>query len=73
MKRRMGIKYLTAKEAAIMMGISSGTLRIWDKTGKFKAKRDPKNNYRIYKIPEIESFIKINNLKHPTNKKLLDE
>lgn len=73
MKRRMGIKYLTIKEAAEMIGISASTLRDWGKTGKFKTKRDPKNNYRIYRIPEIEAFIKRNNLKALTNKILLDE
>jgi len=73
MKRRMGIKYLTTKEAALMMGVSPGTLRTWDETGKFRAKRDAKNNYRIYRIPEIEFFIQNNNLKSPTNKRLLDE
>lgn len=73
MKRRMGIKYLTTKEAALMMGVSPSTLRTWGETGRFKAERDPKNNYRIYKIPEIEFFIRNNNLKSPTNKRLLDE
>ncbi len=73
MKRRMGIKYLTTKEAALILGVSPATLRIWDENGKFKAERDPKNNYRIYRIPEIESFMKDHNLKHQTNKRLVDE
>lgn len=73
MKRRMGIKYLTIKEASLLLGISPGTLRVWDKTGEFKAKRDQKNNYRIYRIPEIEYFIKKNNIKTSTNKRLLAE
>jgi len=73
MKRRMGIKYLTIKEAALMMGVSPSTLRTWGKTGRFKAERDPKNNYRIYRVPQIESFINKNNLKRPTNRRIIDE
>ena len=73
MKRRMGIKYLTVKEAAEMIGISLSTLRAWDKTGKLKAKRDKKNNYRSYRIPEIESFMKRNNLKHPSRNQIIDD
>jgi len=69
----MGIRYLRTKEASLLIGVSPCTLRLWDKTGKFKAKRDPKNNYRIYRISEIEVFIKRNNLKTPTNKILLDD
>ncbi|MCR4283718.1 MAG: MerR family DNA-binding transcriptional regulator [Parcubacteria group bacterium] len=71
MKRRMGIKYLTIKEASLLLGVSPQTLRIWDEIGKFEAKRDSKNNYRIYRIPEIESFIKKNNFKISTNKRLI--
>ena len=48
---------LTVKEAAAMLGVSSLTLRNWDKSGKFEAKRHPLNNYRVYKLADVESLI----------------
>ena len=51
-------KYLTIKEVAKMLGVTPLTLRNWDKRGKFKALRNPINNYRIYKAEEIELFLR---------------
>lgn len=39
---------LTIKDAAELLGVSEMTLRRWDASGKFKARRHPMNNYRIY-------------------------
>ena len=33
------------------------TLRNWDKSGKLKALRHPMNNYRVYKIADLEKVI----------------
>lgn len=41
-------KYLTVSEAADVIGVSSDTLRRWDKLGKFESSRHPINNYRVY-------------------------
>ena len=51
-------KYLTIKEVAKILGVTPLTLRNWDKKGKFKAYRNPINNYRLYKPEEIELFLR---------------
>jgi excisionase family DNA binding protein len=39
---------LTIREAADLLGVSLPTLRRWDESGKFKARRHPINGYRMY-------------------------
>lgn len=51
-------RYLTIKEVAKMLGVTTLTLRNWDKKGKLKALRNPINKYRIYKPEEIELFLR---------------
>jgi site-specific DNA-methyltransferase (adenine-specific) len=50
-------EFLTIKEAAARIGVSSDTLRRWDKSGKFSPIRHPINNYRVYTISQVESLI----------------
>ena len=52
-------KYITIKDAAKILGMSKITLRNWDKSGKLKALRHPFNNYRVYKIEDIEKVIEL--------------
>ena len=49
--------YFTIKEAAEILGVSTLTLRNWDKSGKFRASRHPMNNYRVYKLSALEDII----------------
>lgn len=49
--------YFSIKEAANILGVSSLTLRNWDKSGKFRAQRHPMNNYRVYKLSALENII----------------
>lgn len=42
------MKLLTIKEAADLLGVAEATLRRWDAAGKFRARRHPINNYRVY-------------------------
>ncbi|MDP3874964.1 MAG: MerR family DNA-binding transcriptional regulator [bacterium] len=49
--------YFSIKEAANILGVSSLTLRNWDKSGKFPAQRHPMNNYRVYKLSALEHII----------------
>ncbi len=49
--------YFSIKEAAEILGVSSLTLRNWDKSGKFPAQRHPMNNYRVYKLSALEEVI----------------
>jgi len=46
--------YLNISQAAKILSVSTGTLRRWDKTGKFPSQRHPINNYRIYKEDQVK-------------------
>ena len=54
----MGKEYLTIKETAEILGVTSLTLRNWDKRGKLIAYRHPINNYRVYRQEQIEELLK---------------
>lgn len=51
------IKLITIKQAARILGVTPLTLRNWDNSGKFPASRHPMNNYRIYKLADIEKLV----------------
>lgn len=53
-------KYFTIKEISKILEVSPLTLRIWDKSGKLKALRNPLNNYRVYSSEDIENFLEKN-------------
>ena len=53
----MANQYITIKQASAILGVSPLTLRNWDKNGKLKAHRQPMNNYRVYKIEDLEVVI----------------
>ena len=50
--------YFTVSEVAYLLAVTPPTLRNWDKSGKLKAKRNPINNYRVYRRSDIEHFIR---------------
>jgi DNA-binding transcriptional MerR regulator len=52
-------KYITIKDASLILGMSKITLRNWDKSGKLKAHRHPFNNYRVYKLEDIEKVVEL--------------
>jgi len=52
-------KYITIKDASIILGVSKITLRNWDKSSKLKAHRHPFNNYRVYKLEDIDKVIEM--------------
>jgi len=54
MKRR----YLSIKQAAEIIGVTPLTLRNWDNASKLKAFRNPVNNYRYYRVDQIEAFLR---------------
>ncbi len=51
------IKLVTVKQASKILGVTPLTLRNWDNSGKFPASRHPINNYRVYKISDIEKLL----------------
>ena len=66
-------KYLSVKEAAKYLGVSALTLRNWDKLGKLAAYRNPINNYRLYKVEDVEVLMRqIEHSKEKTRKLKID-
>ena len=51
-------KYLTVHEVAKLIGVTPLTVRNWDKKGALVAFRNPVNNYRMYKIADVENLMK---------------
>ena len=51
-------KYLTVKEVSRLLGVTPLTVRNWDKKGVLIAYRNPINNYRLYKIEDVEKLMK---------------
>ncbi len=54
----VGRKYLSIKQAAGVIGVTTLTLRNWDKGGKLQPYRNPINNYRYYRVDQIEAFLR---------------
>lgn len=50
-------EYLKVNEAAAYLGVSTWTLRNWDKSGKLKPMRHPMNGYRIYKQEDLDAIL----------------
>lgn len=53
---------ITVKAAAEILGVSSATLRNWDRAGKLRARRNAHNGYRYYNISELEKFASKNGM-----------
>ncbi len=51
--------FITIKDAARILAVSKMTLRNWDKSGKLIAHRHPFNNYRVYKVEDLEKVIEL--------------
>ncbi len=63
-------KYLTVTEVAQILGVTPLTVRNWDKKGALVAYRNPANNYRLYKVEEVENFLKRIEHSKPHTKRL---
>ena len=51
-------KFLSVKQVAKILGVTPLTVRNWDKKNKLQAYRNPVNNYRLYRIEDIEELLK---------------
>jgi excisionase family DNA binding protein len=49
---------LTVSEAAQYLGVSTATLRNWDRSGKLTPRRHPQNGYRIYLHEDLEAVLR---------------
>lgn len=47
---------VTVKEAAEILGVSIQTLIRWDSKEKLKAVRHPMNNYRLYRLADLQKL-----------------
>ena len=66
-------KYLSIRTAAAMLGVTPLTLRNWDKKGILTAYRNPVNNYRVYRLDQVELFQRrIENSKNKSRGKRID-
>jgi hypothetical protein len=50
-------EYFNIKEASEFLGVHKDTLRRWEKLEKLKSLRNPMNNYRLYKIKDLEQIL----------------
>lgn len=55
--QNINFKLITIQKAAEILGVTPLTLRNWDNSGKFEASRHPINNYRVYKLADIEKLL----------------
>lgn len=53
----LNTQLITIQKAAAILGVTPLTLRNWDNSGKFTASRHPINNYRVYKVSDIENLL----------------
>jgi len=51
-------KFLTVKEVARLFSVTPLTVRNWDQKGRLVAYRNPVNNYRLYKIEDVEVLLR---------------
>ncbi|MDP3784493.1 MAG: MerR family DNA-binding transcriptional regulator [bacterium] len=61
-------RYLKIKEAAILLKVSSSTLRAWDKNGKLRASRRGRSKYRLYSVSDLQKFRENNRFRGYYNK-----
>ncbi|OGN14733.1 MAG: hypothetical protein A3J47_00945 [Candidatus Yanofskybacteria bacterium RIFCSPHIGHO2_02_FULL_43_22] len=66
-------KFLTVGDVARLLGITPLTVRNWDARGKLTAYRNPVNNYRLYKVEDVEILLRqIEGSKQKTRKLKID-
>lgn len=51
-------QYLSIKEASHLLRVTPLTLRNWDKRGVLVPYRNPANNYRVYRLDQLEVFLR---------------
>jgi DNA-binding transcriptional MerR regulator len=66
-------KFLTVNDVARLFGVTPLTVRNWDQKGKLIAYRNPVNNYRLYKVEDVEVLLRqIEQSKQKTRKLKVD-
>ena len=66
-------KFLTVREVARLLGVTPLTIRNWDAKGRLIAYRNPINNYRLYKVEDVEVLLRqVEQSKQSTRKLKID-
>jgi len=50
-------QYMSIRDAADLLSVSTQTLRNWERRGEFVPYRNPINKYRMYEVKQIEEFL----------------
>ena len=50
-------EYVRIREAAEYLGVCRNTLRNWGRTGKVPEYRHPVNNYRLFKVSDLDKLL----------------
>ena len=50
--------YIRIREAAEYLGVCRNTLRNWGRSGKIPEYRHPVNNYRLFKVSDLDKLLK---------------
>jgi len=50
-------EYLRIKEAAEYLGVCQNTLRNWETARKIPVYRNPANNYRLFKVSDLDKLL----------------
>ena len=51
-------EYVRINEAAKYLGVCRNTLRNWGRTGKIPEYRHPVNNYRLFKVSDLDKLLR---------------
>jgi excisionase family DNA binding protein len=51
-------EYVQVAEAAEYLGVHHNTLRNWGRAGKIPEYRHPVNNYRLFKVRDLDKLLK---------------
>ncbi len=51
-------EYVRIAKAAKYLGVCRNTLRNWGRTGKLPEYRHPVNNYRLFKVSDLDKLLK---------------
>ncbi len=50
-------EYVRIAEAAEYLGVCRNTLRNWGRTGRIPEHRHPVNNYRLFKVSDLDKLL----------------
>ena len=50
-------EYVRINQAANILGVCRNTLRNWGQAGKITEHRHPVNNYRLFKVSDLENLL----------------